>query len=536
MRKTLVWLLVVALMAVAVPMAGAMAEPVQELVFALQNQPDGVDPSITSNSFAAPFLLNTFEGLVTFDTADGSTIPGNAESWTIGEDGLTYTFTLREGLKWSDGSPLTAQDYLYTLKRVLTPETGAQYVTLVTDYIVGSQEYYDGTGSEEDLGVKAPDDRTLELTLKVPAPYFLSILTHWTFSPVQQATVEANGDQWTNKPETYVVNGPFKVSEFNIGESVVLVKNSEYYNADLVKLEKVTFRYIEDSGTALLAYEAGDVDGSRTIPPSDFARLRAANAGAVVVPAYATTFYDINNTKAPYDNALVRKALNLAIDRRALIDDVVQTPAYPAFSLIGPSYVVNGEDFVEGRSNFGLSETADVEAARAALAEAGYPDGEGFPTLQLSYYTNDVVKKTVEAMAAMFTENLGITVEISNEDWAVYYDNILAGNYEVGAMGWGADYLHPMTFLPLLKTGDPNNHTGYSNPEYDALVEQAQQEIDPVAAMDIMRRAEAIAAVEYPMLYVFHRSNTMLMRNAVKGYLFDYAGGIWLRTASIAGE
>ena len=534
MRKPLVWLLAAALIIAALPMAGAMAEPAQELVFALQNQPDGIDPSITSNSFASPFLLNAFEGLVTFDTADGSTIPGNAESWTISDDGLVYTFTLREGLKWSDGSPLTARDYLYTYKRVLTPETTAQYVTLLTDYIAGSQEFYDGTGSEEELGIKAPDDRTLVITLKVPAPYFLALLTHWTFSPVQQATVEANGDQWTNKPDAYVVNGPFKVSEFNIGESVVMVKNPEYYNADLVKLEKITFRYIEDSGTALMAYEAGDINGTRTVPPSDFARLRASGAGVVVVPAFATTFYDINNTKAPYDNPLVRKALNLAIDRRAIIDDVIQSPAFPAFSLIGPSYVLNGEDFIEGRSNFGLSETADVEAARAALAEAGYPNGEGFPPMQLSYYTNDTVKKVVEAMAAMFSENLGIKVEISNEDWAVYYENILAGNYEVGAMGWGADYLHPMTFLPLLVSGDPNNHTGYSNPEYDALVLQAQKETDPAAAMEIMRRAEAMAIADYPMLFVFHRSNTMLLRNNVQGYYFDYSGGIWLRTAYIA--
>jgi oligopeptide transport system substrate-binding protein len=356
----------------------------------------------------------------------------------------------------------------------------------------------------------------------------------WTFSPVQRATVEANGEKWTNKPETYVVNGPFKVSEFNLGESVVLVKNPEYHAADQVKLEKITFRYITDTATALLAYEAGEVDGSRGIPPSDFARLRAENAGVVIVPAYATTYYDINNAKAPYDNVLVRKALNLAVDRQALIDEVVQTPSIPAFSLIGPGYVVNGEDFVDGRSDFGLSATADVEAAKAALAEAGYPNGEGFPPMQLSYYTNDSVKKVVEALAAMFTENLGIQVEISNEDWAVYYENIKAGNYEVGAMGWGADYLHPMTFLPLLKTGDPNNLVGYSNPAYDALVAQAQAENDPVAALDIMRKAETLSAVDYPLLTLYYRANTMLMRDKVQGYYFDYSGNILLKTAFIA--
>ncbi|MDR3051236.1 MAG: peptide ABC transporter substrate-binding protein [Oscillospiraceae bacterium] len=532
MRKSLVWLLIIAAL-LALPMANAAAEPTQELIFALQNEPDGIDPSVTNNSFAAPFLFNVFEGLVTYDTADGSLIPGNAESWTVSEDGLTYTFTLREGLKWSDGSALTAKDYLYAFKRILTPATVAQYLGLVTDYVAGAQDYYDGTGSEEALGVKAPDDRTLVITLTAPAPYFLAILTMWTFDPVQQATVEANGERWTASPDTYVVNGPFKVSEINLGESVVLVKNPEYYDADKVKLEKITFRYITDMGTALMAYESGEVDGSRSFPPTDYARLRSGDNGLVIVPAYATTYYDINNAKAPYDNVLVRKALNLAIDRTSLIEDVIQTPATPAYTLIAPGYVVDGKDFVEGRSTFGLSPTADVEGARAALAEAGYPNGEGFPALQLSYYTNDTTKKTAEALAAMLSENLNITVEISNEDWAVYYNNIQAGNYDIGAMGWGADYLHPMTFLPLLKTGDPNNLVGYSNPAYDELVTKAQGETDPAAAVKLMQDAENIASAEYPLLNLFYRSNTMLLRPKVQGYLFDYSGNIYFKTAHI---
>jgi oligopeptide transport system substrate-binding protein len=533
MRKTLAVLLCLCCLTVALPLAGALAAPVQELTFALNNQPDGFDPSITNNSFASPFLNNVFEGLVTYDTQDGSLIPGNAESWTISDDGLTYTFTLREGLKWSDGSPLTAQDYLYTFQRILTPATGAQYLNLVTEYITGAQAYYDGTGDVEGLGVKAPDERTLILTLAAPAPFYLSILTMWTFCPVKQATVEANGDQWTNKPETYVVNGPFKVSEFQIGERVVLVKNPEYYGAADVNLEKITFRYIFDLSTALMAYEAGEIDGSRSFPSNEFPRMRAQDDGLIIVPAYATTYYDINNAKAPYDNVLVRKALNLAIDRAALIDEVIQAPATPAYSLIGPGYVVNGEDFTAAISDFGLTPTADVAGAQAALAEAGYPGGAGFPVLHLSYYTDDTVKKVVEAMAAMFTENLGIQVEISNEDWAVYYENIIAGNYDVGAMGWGADYLHPMTFLPLLKTGDANNLVGYSNTEYDALVEQARSETDPVKAMEIMRQADSIASAEYPLLTLYYRSNSMLLRPKVTGYYFDYSGSIRLRNAQI---
>ena len=228
-----------------------------------------------------------------------------------------------------------------------------------------------------------------------------------------------------------------------------------------MKLEKITFRYISDL-VLLMAYENGELHGMNTIPSSDYARLKAEDAGVVVSPSYGTVFYDINNAKAPFDNPLVRKALNLAVDRIAIIEDVVQTDAVPAFSYISPGYVVDDEDFVDGRDNFELSEEADPEAAQAALAEAGYPGGEGFPVLELSYYTNETVKKVVEAMAEMFETNLGITVNISNADWAIFYEDVRAGKYDVAAMGWSGDYLHPMTFMPLLKTGD--KATTYSIP------------------------------------------------------------------------
>ena len=531
MKKVLV--LVLALMLCALSTLSAMAAPAQELVFALHNEPDGLDPSITNNSFASPFLANVFEGLVTYDTVTGSLVGGNAESWDISADGLTYTFKLREGLKWSDGSPLTSADYVYAFKRILNPEIAAKYVTMVTDYIAGAQELYDGTGSEDALGVVAPDPQTLILTLKVPAPYFINILTMWTFSPLQAATVDANGDKWTTSADTYICNGPFKISEINMGESVVLVKNPEYYDADKVKLEKITFSYIFDMATALMAYETGEVGGSRTIPSTDYARLKAEGAGVVEVAAYGTVYYDFNCAKAPFDNPLVRKAFCLAVDRTAIIEDVAQAPGEPAFSFIAPGYVVDGVEFSDGRSNFELSATADVEAAQAALAEAGYPGGEGFPTVTLSYYTNDTAKKVAEALTEMLITNLNINVEIANADWAIYYEDILAGNFELSAMGWSADYLHPMTFLPLVKTGDVNNVTGYSNPAYDALVEQAQSETDAAAAMVLMQNADALAGVDYPLLPLYYRSNTLLMKHTVVGYYLNPSDMLYFKTAEI---
>lgn len=533
MRKQLALLLALLLVVAALPLTGAVAAPAQEITFALHNEPDGIDPSVTNNSFASPFLANCFEGLVTYDTTNGSLVGGDAESWTISDDGTVYTFTLRDGLKWSDGTPLTSQDYLYTFKRILTPATTAQYLSMLTDYIAGAQEYYDGTGTEDTLGIKAPDDKTLVITLKAATPYYIDILTMWTFSPVQKATVETNGDKWTASPATYVCNGPFKISEMNMGESVVLVKNPEYYDAEKVTLEKITFRYITDMSTALLAYESGEIDGSRSFPSSDYARLKAEDAGIVSVPSYGTVFYNFNCAKAPFDNVLVRKAFNLAIDRTSIIDDVVQIPAQPAYSFIAPGYVVDGKDFVDGRSTFDLGPTANVEAAQAALAEAGYPNGEGFPKITLSYYTNDTVKKVVEAMAEMLQTNLNIKITIANEEWAIYYPNVQAGNYDLCAMGWSADYLHPMTFLPLLKTGDINNLGKYSNPAYDALVEKAQTEIDPVAAMATMQEADNTASAEYPVLNLYYKANMMLLKPTVQGYYLNASDMLYLKTAKV---
>ena len=509
------------------------ADGAQEMVFVLSNEPDGIDPGVTNNSFASTFLANCFEGLVTYDST-GTVVPGNAESWDISEDGTVYTFHLRDGLKWSDGSDLTAEDYVYALQRVLNPETAGQYVDIVTAYVKNAKEYYAGEATAEDLGVKAVDAKTLEITLIQPTSFFIDLLTMWVFDPVQKATIEANGEQWTTSPDTYVCNGPFKITEMNMGESMVLEKNENYWDAENVTMEKVTLRYILDTSTALTAYESGEVDGIRNIPSSDYARLKAENAGIQSVPNYGTVYYNINCEKEPYNNPLVRKALNLAVDRQAIIDNVVQVDATPAYNFLAPGYVVDGKDITEGRSDRGLSPNADPEAAKAALAEAGYPNGEGFPTLQLSYYSDDTVKKVVEAMAEMLETNLGIDVEISSNDWAIFYENIQKGNYEVAAMGWSADYTHPMSFLPLLVTDDANNNSFYSNPEYDAMVQQIKAETDPAKAVELINQAEDLVMEEYPFINLYYKANNFLMKDYVKGYYMLSNGNLCFKDASIS--
>lgn len=515
--------------------SGEVQASAQELTFVLHNEPDGIDPNVTSNSFASPFLSNCFEGLVTYNE-NSELVPGLAEKWDISEDGKIYTFHLRKDLKWSDGSPLTSKDFLYSIQRVLKPETAAQYLSMVTDYIENAQEVYDGKKPVEELGVEAPDDNTLVIRLIDPAPFFIDILSMNVFAPVQAATVEANDDKWTLSPETYVVNGPFKITAMNMGESVVLEKNPNYYNADAVSLEKITFRYIKDQATALSAFQSGEIDGFREVPSADLANLKAESDDLYTLPQYATTYYLINNAKAPYDDARVRKAINLAIDRQALIDSVLQGSAQPAFSLVSPGYSAEGVKYEEGRSDYGISANANAEEAKKLMAEAGYPDGKGFPTVQLSYYTNPQVKQLVEAMAQMLKTNLGVEVEISTEEWKVYYDNVQAGKYEIAAMGWGADYLHPMTFLPLFVGGDPLNNSGYANAEYDKAVAEAKVETDAKKAIELMRKAEDILMQDYPFLPLYYRSTNLMMKPYVRNWYLTPTGNLYFKSAVIEGK
>jgi oligopeptide transport system substrate-binding protein len=504
----------------------------QRIVFALQNVPDGLDPGVTNNSFASPFLFNLFEGLITYDKAN-NIIPGMAESWTISSDGKTYTFKLRQGLKWSDGSALTANDFVYSYFRALDPKTTCQNVVMLTDYIKGAAEYYAGSGNRGDVGITAPDANTLVITLKEPTPFYISILGMWVYSPVKQSVVEQNPDRWTLSAATYISNGPFKVSDIKLGESVTVVKNENYWNAASVRLEEIVFRYILEPSTALTALEAGQIDGLRSAPAAEISRLRAQSDAYRSVPSFATTYYFINRAVKPFDDLRVRQALSMALDRQTILTNILQSSDQPAFGLVSPGYSVNGVDFKANRPNYGLAASAQAAEAQRLLAEAGYPNGQGFPTIQLSYYTDRTVQSIVEAMQQMWKQNLNINAEISVADWAVYYERIQNGDYQIGAMGWGGDYLHPMTFLATLTSGDPSNNSSYKNPQYDALVAQAQAEVDPVKAVAIMQEAEDLAMSDIAVISLYHRSTIFLMAPHVKDVVMTPLSNLYFKYAYV---
>ncbi|SLN74241.1 peptide ABC transporter substrate-binding protein [Roseisalinus antarcticus] len=497
--------------------AAALAAPAHaqgDLTYVVNNESATYDPGLTSETFAAPIIGNTFEGLVRFNS-DNEIEPAMAESWEVSDDGLTYTFHLRDA-NWSDGEPVTAQDFVYAWTRVLDPEAGAMNPAMF--YLIeGAEEYY-AAGGEGEIMVSAPDDRTLTFTLAQRVPYMLQMLTYTNFFPVRQDVVGADPEGWTRNPETFIGNGPFVVTEFNFGESVVFAKNPEYYDADEVSLETLTFRLIPEPTTALAAYESGQVDGIEAVPAPEIPRLMAGDDGFMIVPSLGTTYAFFNPEQAPLDDVRVRQALSMAVDRQSIIDFVMQSADVPALGLVPYGMTIAGEDFREGTDTFGLGATAQVEEAQALLAEAGYPGGEGFPETVFMTYTSPPIERIIEAIQQMWAENLGIEVQIQATEWQVYYPEVQKIEYQIAQMGWGADYPHPMTFLDIYLSDSPNNLAGWESAAYDAKIAEAKAASDEAESLAAMREAEAIFMNDHVILPMYHRYAYMLMNPGVEGF------------------
>ncbi len=487
-----------------------------ELTYVVNNESSTFDPSLTTETFALPVIGATFEGLVKF-APDGSVVPALAEKWEVSDDGLTYTFHLRADAKWSDGKPVTAGDFVYAWRRVLTKTAGAKNAPVLFA-IAGAEDFYNDP-SKDAVGIKAVDDHTFQFTLKTRLAYLMQELPFSVFAPVRKDVVEANPDGWSRDPKTDIGTGPFRVTEFNFGKSTVLEKNPNYYNAANVSLDKLTFRLVPDPATSLAAYEAGDVDGIEAVPGPEIPRLSSAEGnGFLVVPALGTTYAFFNPAQKPLDDVKVRKALSEAIDRQNLIDFVMQSADQPAMGLVPPGINVDGQDFRDGTSTFGLAPTAEVDDAKKLLADAGYPDGKGFPPTVFVTYTSPPVEKVLEAIQQMWKQNLNIDVKIQASEWQVYYPEVQKVQYQIAQMGWGADYPHPMTFLDNFTSDSPNNLAGWKNADYDKLIGDAKTTNDAKQSLDDMRKAEAIVMDNMVILPMYYRNNYMMMKPYVKGF------------------
>ena len=412
------------------------------LVWNLSAEPASWDPTTNSESIADYLVTQLFEGL-TYPTADGFE-PGVAESWDVSDDGLTYTFHLRDNAKWSDGTPVTAKDFEYSWRRICDPAVASDALQAMTDYVQGAQEYFEGTGSRDDVKATALDDYTFEVVLKNAAPFFPELVANDVYMPVQQATVEANGEGWEKKPETCIGNGPFKMAQYNIGDSFILEKNENYWNADAVQLKGIKVVMIADENTSLQGYQNGEIDATETLPTDQIPQLIATDPNLVVAPDTGCIYLIMNCDKAPIDDVNVRKAIAAAIDRKAIVEQVTQAGEIPATCIIAPTAEkTDGSSYRELDAfgypvpEYGIDPNqALVDEAKQYLSDAGYPDGEGFPEIEITYNTSDKWKKLMEAIQSQLKENLGITVTLRAEESSVFSGTRQQGDFQIARGGW----------------------------------------------------------------------------------------------------
>ncbi len=489
-------------------------------------EPQTLDPALMTGVAGMTVARELLEGLTRLHPRTLRPEPGVARSWDLSADGRQYTFHLRES-RWSNGDPVTAHDFLYSWERVLNPETTGSSYAYMLFCLTGAREFNEGALADfGQVGARAEDDRTLVVTLERPMPYFLSLAAFATLYPVHRATVEKYGDRWT-RAENIVGNGAFVMKSWFPHKEIVLEKNDSYWDAGNVALDRVRALAVEKAETGWMMYMRGETDWIRSIPMArtDGAKKRSDYTSA---PYFGTYFYRFNVTEKPLDDPRVRKALAMAIDRPSICENVLRAGQEPAFSYVPP--------MVEGyRGSAGF--TYDPEAARELLAGAGFPGGKGMRKITILYNTSEAHKKIAEVVQDMWKRELGIEVELVNQEWKVYLSTVNNMEYDVARGSWIGDYLDPNTFLDMFVTGGGNNRTGWANERYDRLVETAAATVDEKKRAGILRDAERILVEEeLPIIPLYFYVYEYLLRPGVEGFFSNPLNIHPLRTVSLGGQ
>lgn len=478
-------------------------------------EPNSLDPAQITINVESFILTDLFEGLVAAG-ADGEPVPGVAESWTISEDGTVYTFKLRETAKWSNGDPVTAEDFVYSFRRLQDPATASKYANLLHG-VKNAKAANEGTAPLEDIGVRAVDPQTLEIALERPTPYFLELLTHSTGLPVHRGNIEKDGAEW-NRPGKLVSNGAFLLQAHTLNDSLTAAKNPHYWDADSVKLDKVVFYPIEDQAAAVRRFEAGELDMIYNFSASDLERLRAAYGERIrAAPALNKEYYVFDNRAAPFDDVRVRRALSMAIDRDFLAAEIFQGAMTPSYSLSPafPGYTPGEADFAD------LSQFDREDQAVALMKEAGYGEGAKPLDIVIRYNTNPNHERVATAISDMWKTVFGFNVTLSHQDVTSHYAYLQEGGaFQVARAGWVADYGDPENFLTLTIAGNPSfNYGKYSNPEYDALVAASYDEQDPEKRFQILHDAEAILMRDQPIAPLLAKSELWGLSARLSGFV-----------------
>lgn len=489
--------------------------------------PETVDPALNSAIDGGNMILHAFEGLLTLDE-NGQLKEGQAESWETSEDGLTWTFHLRDGLKWSDGTDLTAKDFVYSWQRVCDPNVAASYAETVLGMVKGYDEAVAGDITK--LDVQAPDEKTVVVNLANPCSYFGELAAFATLNPVQQATVEANGDAWATSADTYISNGPFMMTEWVPGSHITFSKNPNYWNAEAIKLDKLEFELIEDSNAAYSAYTSGEVDMIKDVPTEEIPSLQG-NDDFHVEPIIGTYYVSLNLQKEYFQDARVRKALSLAIDRNYVANTLMQGTYSPASSIVGPGWLdTDGSSFAENANggtpyidndNF----DANLEEAKKLLEEAGYPNGEGFP--QIEYTTNDAgYHKVVAEYLQQAWAAIGIDLKVNIVEWASFTPMRRNGEFDVARNGWVGDYTDPSSILELFCTTNGNNDGKYTNADFDAAIEDSRVTTDATTRSADLHKAEDTLMNDAGCIPIAYYNDFWLQSSKITGS-WHSANGYW---------
>ncbi len=514
----------------------ALAEDATVLNVQVGPSPETIDPALNSAIDGSNMIIHAFEGLLKFDQ-NNNIVGGLAESWEQSDDGLTWTFHLRPDLKWSDGSALTANDFVYSWKRVADPNTAAPYGYDLLNQVEG----YDAAseGDLDALGVEAPDDNTFIVHLTSPCVYFDKIAAFAVLVPVQQATIEAAGDAWTTDPATYITSGPYFMTEYTDGDKIVFQKNPNYWDADSVTVDEIVWHLIEDSNTAYTAYNQGELDMIKAVPTEEIPTLKD-NEEFHIEPIMGTYYVSFNTQKEPFTDAKVREALSLAIDRKYVAETIMQGVYSPAENFVGPgiSDATEGSSFAEvslekNGAHFDIDNyDANLAKAKELLAEAGYPNGEGFPTFE--YLTNDTGyhKAVAEYLQSAWAE-LGLTMNVNIQEWKTVTADRRSGNFDVARNGWVYDWDDPSNMINLLETTNGNNDGKYSSEAFDKLVDDARSTSDVAEHYDLLHQAEKVLLDDAAMAPIAYQNQFWLQKSNIKGTWFSPYGYWYFMYATV---
>ncbi|MGB0580762.1 MAG: peptide ABC transporter substrate-binding protein [Limisphaerales bacterium] len=478
-------------------------------------EPENVDPHVVTGVPEHHVINALSEGLVAEHPETLAAVPGTAHSWTNSADLKIWTFNFRTNALWSNGDRVTPQDFIASFERILNPKLASKYSYMLF-VMKNAQAYNEGELTDfSEVGCKAIDDYTLEITLKDPTPYFLGLLNHYTWFPVHMATVEKHGDRysrentWT-KPGNFVSNGAFRMKEWVTNEKLVVERSPTYWDVENVRSEIIHFLPIVSSETQEKLFRAGQIHNAYQLPPDKIPVYQKKDPHLLkITPLLSSYFYRFNTTKGPISDKRVRKALSMAIDRKAIVEHVTQAGQMPATFFTPP-------DTAGYTTTAGFKE--DIPAAKKLLAEAGFPEGKGFPKVELLYNTDEAHRSVAEAIQEMWRKNLGVEVGLMNQEWKTYLDKQRQLNYFIARAGWNGDYVDPNTFLDMWTSWSQQNQTGWSNEKYDELIKAAGNTADMEKRKQLFDQAEHILMDELPVMPIYIYTRPYLLDPRVKGW------------------